>query len=325
MTRSLSAFTLASAALVGLSVFVRRAASKREDIDLGTAGVPGSCIDVDGQRLHYVEAGQGEPILLLHGWSGSTFSMRRTIPELANHYRVIALDLLGYGYSGRPADADYSTDRQAELLIHFMDRLQVDRTTVLGHSMGGGVAMLLALRHPERVERLVLVSSVTARETRWGRRFASLARPLLPLVGLTLVCESIVSRALRSVVSDPAFVTPEIVEGYWGPLRVKGHLRAQMKQMSDRHRDATYDPHQVRQPVLILWGEHDRVIPLSTGLELADQIPNAQLAVIQNAGHLALEEQPEECNRILLDFLARTFHASPGPVPTQSQCGPRDP
>lgn len=307
MKRSIAKLALAGMGLAGLNALVRSAAAKREDVDLDTEDIPGSYLEINGQRIHYVETGQGDPVVLLHGWNGSTFSMRRTIPDLAHRYRVVAIDLPGYGFSSRSEDADYSTGAQADVVRGVMDRLQIERAgAVLGHSMGGGIAMQLALGNPERVERLVLVSSVTPNETRRARRFGAFVQPFLPLIGLTMLRESVVRRALRGMVHDPAFVTQELVDAYFRPLRVKGHLRAQAKQITDRRHDIPYDPTQIRQPTLILWGEHDRVIPLSTGRELAELIPNAQLAIIRSAGHLALEEEPAECNKLLLEFLSRS-------------------
>ena len=162
-TRPLRIAALVGSVLAALNLLARYAAGKREDLDLATAGAPGLFIDIDGRRVHHVEAGKGEPVLLIHGWNGSTFDMRYTIPELAQHYRVIAPDLLGYGYSARPADGDYSLRGQAEFIGRVMDQLGVARTTVLGHSMGGAIAMQFALLHPDRVDRLVLVDSATVR------------------------------------------------------------------------------------------------------------------------------------------------------------------
>jgi pimeloyl-ACP methyl ester carboxylesterase len=304
------ALALTGVALVGLNALVRRAASKREDVDLETADVPGSFIDIDGRRVHYVDSGRGEPVLLIHGWNGSTFDLRYTIPELAQNHRVIAIDLLGYGFSARPADGDYSVGGLADFILRVMDRLHVDRATVLGHSMGGAIAMQFALRYPERVDRLVLVSSATPKEMLRARTLGLLVRPLVPLLSL-LLRESAVRRGLLAAVHDPALVTPEMLEGHFRPLRVKGHMRAQSKQLSDRHKDPPYDPRQIRQPALLLWGEHDRVVPLSTGLELAELIPNAQLAIIRSAGHLPLEEQPVDCNNLLMAFLSQPAPETP--------------
>src|SRR3990172_12332306 len=151
----------AGAALAGYAAYAWYAQRRFEDLEPESAGAPGMFVDIDGVRVHYVEAGRGDPVVLIHGWNGSTFSYRHTIPELAQNHRVVALDLLGFGYSGRPARADYSVTAQVRLVAGLMDRLDIPSAVVAGHSMGGGIAMRLALSHPERVERLVLVDSVS--------------------------------------------------------------------------------------------------------------------------------------------------------------------
>jgi pimeloyl-ACP methyl ester carboxylesterase len=103
-----------------------------------------------------------------------------------------------------------------------------------------------------------------------------------------------------------------MVKGYFRPLIVKGHMRSQAKQMKDREREQHYNPGAITQPVLVMHGEHDRVIPSETGDELAAQIPAAEIRVIRSAGHLPLEEQAAECNAILLQFLARPSDQMPG-------------
>jgi pimeloyl-ACP methyl ester carboxylesterase len=300
---------------VGYALYARRFVRRFEDLDQASARAPGSFMDIDGHRIHYVQAGQGDPVVLIHGWNGSTFDVRYVIPELAQRYRVVAIDLLGYGYSAQPADGDYSVAGLAEIVRRVMDRLGIKRAAVLGHSMGGAIAMWLALHDPELIERLILVDSATVKEMSRGRNWGLVLRPLLPLLAPVLLRKGTVRRSLRSAVHDPARVTPEALEGHLRPLRMKGHLRAQAKQLSDRRRDEAFDASRIRQPTLILWGEHDRWVPLSTGEELARLIPSARLVAIRSAGHLPLEEQPDLCNRELLDFLDEPARAAtPQPV-----------
>ena len=291
----------------GLSLYARYAVRRFEHLEPDSAGAPGTFLDVDGVRIHYVEAGRGEPVLLIHGLNASTFGFRYTIPELAQHYRVVALDLKGFGYSERPADGDFSLTAQTTLVRQAMERLEIGRAAVVGHSMGGAVAMRLAARFPERVARLVLVDSATDRELRRGLRLGRLLRPLLPIAALfTLHRRSFRRLALRLAVHDPAHVTPEVVEGSFRPRRVKGHLRALGAWLVDRGRDEPLAPARIPQPTLILWGEHDRWLPPSRGEALARLIPNAKLVLVPSAGHLPLEEQPDFCNRALLAFLRRS-------------------
>ena len=302
---------LSGAAFAGYAAYAWYATRRFENLDPAEAGAPGSFLEVDGQRVHYIATGEGEPVVLIHGWNGSAFSFRHTIPELAPRYRVVAPDLIGFGYSDRPAHGDYSLTGQAGLVAGVMDRLGIERAAVIGHSMGGGVAMRLALRHPERVTRLALVDSVTVAEQRRAVRFANLLRPLLPLAApFTLHRERFRRAAFRSAVHDPARITPETLEGYFRPMHMRGHLRALAQQLSDRHGDELLAPERIEQPVLVLWGEQDRWLPVAHGEELVRQLPHAEWRVVPCAGHLPLEEQAGFCNRALLAFL----EASPAPV-----------
>jgi pimeloyl-ACP methyl ester carboxylesterase len=116
-------------------------------------------------------------------------------------------------------------------------------------------------------------------------------------------------------VHDPSFVTEEVLEGYVRPTRMKGHLHGLSRQLRDRGKEAVIDPGDIRQTTLVLWGEHDRVIPLAAGEELARRIAGARFEVIRGAGHMPLEEQPETCNRLLSAFL------SPGEPAAASTAG----
>jgi len=300
--------------LVAYALYARRYVRRFEHLD-PESGAPGSYLDIDGRRIHYVQAGQGDPVVLIHGWNGSTFDMRYAIPELAQRYRVIAIDLPGYGYSARAKDGDYSVAGLGEIVPRVMDRLRIERAVVLGHSMGGLIAQWLALHYPERVERLILVDSATVKEMFAGRNWGLLLRPLLPLLAPIALNKGAVRRGLRSAVHDPARVTPEAIDGRLRTLQMKGHLRAQAKQLSDRRKDVAFDPGRIRQPTLVLWGEHDRWVKLSAGEELARTIPNARLVMVRSAGHLPLEEQAELCNKELLGFLdAPAPAAAPPPI-----------
>ena len=294
-------------AAIGLGTvwsYSRRAVRRWEDLDLAEAEKPGQTVEVDGVRLHYVEAGSGPTLLLLHGLNGSTFSFRLLVPYLTPHFRTIALDLMGFGYSDRPKHREYSLVAQARLVAGFLDALGIEKASVLGHSLGGAVAIHLALDCPERVERLILVSSVSDSETRRGLRSSRLVRPLLPVVAVFTVQNQRFRRmSLRSACYDPAFVTPEILEGYMAPTRVRGHLRALGSLMVDRRRDGVVDLTAITQPTLILWGAADRWLPASHGERLRELVPNSQMTVIENAGHLVLEEQPEKSAEAVVDFL----------------------
>jgi pimeloyl-ACP methyl ester carboxylesterase len=169
--------------------------------------------------------------------------------------------------------------------------------------MGGVIAMHLAIAHPQRVSRLVLVDSASEAEARRGLRFGRLFRHLMVLFMPLMFAPGRERAAYRAAVHDPALLTPEVLDGYIRPLRMRGHLRALSQQIRDRGKEPRLDPLKIQQPTLLLWGEHDRVVPLTAGEALSKSISGARLDVIRSAGHLPLEEQPESSSASILRFL----------------------
>jgi pimeloyl-ACP methyl ester carboxylesterase len=303
--RLLLALGAASAALYGYALYCVR---RFEDIDLNDATLPGSHVVIGATRVHFVEAGNGPALILIHGLAGSTFSFRYLIPELAQHFRVIALDLRGFGFSER-ARGDHSLAGQTLLVAEVMSALGVERAHVLGHSMGAGVAQRLAIQHRERVDRLILVDSATAAA---AHRFRGgpLLPLLMPVIALfTVQSRRSIRRALHSAVHDPSYVTSEVEDGYTRPFRVKGNTRSMAAIVAHRQTDQPVDTRAIAQPTLVLWGEHDRWLSSEGGRELAESIPGARFATIRSAGHLPLEEQPELSMRQIMSFLEETLSA----------------
>ncbi len=312
MRRRIAALALLGTALSGIWTYSRRAARRFEAEDWVEAEKPGQIVYVNGTGLHYVGAGQGPALLLIHGLGSYTFGFRHIIPDLARHFRVIALDLKGFGYSERPSAGDYTLTGQMELVRAVMDRLGIDRAAVLGHSMGGAVAMRLAVAHPERVERLILVAS--ASDVELGRRVwgAALLRPLLPLVApLSYHNHRFREMTLKSGYYDPHLCTEDAVQGYLRPAHIRGYLRALGNTMADWRKDPPLEPGAISQPTLILWGEADRWLPPSRGERLQRLIPNSTLVVVDRAGHLLLEERPEAALEAILGFLLEKQAAAP--------------
>jgi pimeloyl-ACP methyl ester carboxylesterase len=304
LRRRIATLALLGTALSGLWTYSRRAVHRFEAVDWAEAEKPGEVVYVNGTGLHYLTAGQGPALLLIHGLGSHTFSFRHVIPELARHFRVVALDLKGFGFSERPSAGDYTLSGQAELVRAVMERLGIDRAAVLGHSMGGAVAMRLALAHPDRVERLVLLASASDLEL--GRRVwgAALLRPLLPLVApFTYYNYRFREKTLKGGYYDPDLCTEDVIEGYLRPAHIRGYLRALGNTMADWRKDPPLEPAAITQPTLILWGEADRWLAPSRGERLHGLIPNSRLVVLDKAGHLLAEERPEAVLEAILSFL----------------------
>lgn len=250
---------------------IRHAAARRQVVTL------------DGYEIHTEEHGAGETaVVLLHGLSGSTRWWDRNVPELAEHHRVLIPDLVGFGRSPRPALRLPPLDAVAALLARWLDQLELERVHLIGHSMGGQVAIHLSARHPDRVDRLVLVDS------------AGVPRPLTPRAALQFAAE--LAPIWRW--GDPLFL-PTIMGDAWtaGPLTLLqaiGHiLRDDVRPLLQ----------QVEAPTLLLWGERDSWVPLSYGWEMRQLIPGAQLAVLRGASHNPMVDRPADFNRLVLRFL----------------------
>lgn len=289
------------AVVAGAAYVGARKLAIHETLDWEAVEKPGRLIDVDGYRVHYVEAGRGSAILMLHGFGGTTASYREVIPRLARDHRCIAVDLKGFGYSERDATTGLSHTDQVAMLGGLLDRLGIECAVVIGHSMGGAVAQRFAVTHPERVEALVLAASVAA-DRRLGRgagRAVGAVRPFLP------VLEGIAARGLlRGSFYDRSLLTPELKEIYLRPAHIRGSRAGLAKMIRDSaERDGLIDLSRLTMPVLLLAAGQDHVVPLSAALRIRESVPHARLVVIERAAHLLLEERPDDCANAIRDFL----------------------
>jgi len=271
---------------------------RKKEIDWRSGRPPGRILGVDGVPIHYIERGTGpDAVVLVHGFLGNTLSFRYLIPDLAKDRRVVAVDLKGFGFSGRPKKGDYSMTAQARLVVRLMDKLGIDRASVVGHSLGGEVGMRVAANSPERVDRLVLAASVS------GDRIPTL--PVTPLIKpiLWLIGRLFGRRIFRRQFYDPRKATKEVYEGYRRPLRIKGTGNAVYQTLRDMRREKAVDSSPITAPVLILWASHERILPRWVLSRLRKRFPTAKVVTIERAGHLLLEEQPEEASRAVRAFL----------------------
>ena len=252
-----------------------------------------------------------ETFLLIHGYGASTFTWRHWAPRLAARGHVLLVDMKGFGRAPKPDDGRYAPEHQAELVQRLIAERDLRRLTLVGHSLGGGVALLTALglreRSPERLERLVVVAGA-AYEQRLPP-FVKLAdHPRVSsLLFRLLGPERVVRAVLRSIVHDPSGVDDEQVRGYAAPLGAGDAVRAlidsarQIRPERLEHLTACYP--ELNVPALLLWGRHDRVVPLWVGQRLARELSSARLHVLEACGHLPAEELPVESWAVLEEFL----------------------
>ena len=271
-------------------------------------------VEVQRVRVHYLTAGAGEPVFLLHGGGtdSASLSWRLTIGPLAEHVHVFAPDWPGYGDSDKPAIA-YTTEYYLGFLRDLLDALGVAHASLVGVSMGGGIALGFTLRFPERVRRLVLVDSYGLQAMAPAHKASYL---FVRITGLSEIAWALTKRSralartsLRSIFHDPSKVSEELLEEVLAELKKPGTGRAFMSfQRSEvlwnGLRTVYMDRLQeVQVPTLIVHGAEDRLVPVAWARLAHERIRGSQLYIIAGCGHWPQREKPEEFHRVLLAFL----------------------
>ena len=235
-------------------------------------------VRVGNYNVRYQTIGEGEPIVLVHGLSGSTLWWRRNVPALAQHYKVYLVDLPGFG-GARRRYGRFALKQAANWLLSWMDAIGLKQTHLIGHSMGGYICMEIAVHRPDAVLRMVLVDPA------FKQVALSVLGYLLPLL-----------EAVR-------YLTPRFF-----PILAYDSLRAGPITLLSATRDLialdiTQDIQHITQPVLLIWGENDTLVPPSLGHMLRKELPNARLLTFKRAAHVAMFDQPRQFNAVVEAFL----------------------
>ena len=278
-------------------------------------------IQLHGHRLSYRCGGSGPRLILIHGITNSSASWQPVLPLLEREFTVIAPDLLGHGDSAKPR-GDYSLGSFASLLRDFMLALGHDRATIVGHSLGGGSAMQMAYQVPERVERLVLVSSGgLGRQVTPVLRAVALpgAELMLPLLATrTIVSASArlggwIGRAgLRGGADIAAMASGLASLQDIETRRAFVHTARSVIDVGGQRIDATEKLYLAEAvPTLIVWGDDDPIIPARHGIRAHDLMPGSRLRIFEGAGHFPHHDDPAGFVTTLTDFVATTNPSEP--------------
>lgn len=269
--------------------------------------------EINGVRIHYQEKGSGTPVVLIHGYASSAYSWKDVFLPLAEKYRVIAVDLKGFGFSGKP-DGDYTRRAQGEIVAGLLDHLKIEKAWLAGNSMGGETALNVALNHPEKVLGLILIDSAgvaasgRADLAPWYLRVPFLGRAVS---ALALTSDGIVRRGLEKSFHDRTKVTGERIKYYHAPLKTSGGQLAAMRARTQFDLHPVEDElGNIKAPTLIIWGAEDEIIPLAAGRRMREKIPGSRLVTFDGCGHLPQEEMPERTFTEMTDFIDRTAAAA---------------
>lgn len=264
-------------------------------------------VTASGVRLRVSEAGDGPPVLFLHGLFADRTTWGRVMGGLSDRFRLIAPDLPGFGESEKPPASrfGYGVDAFSEAICDLYAALEVGRAAVVGHGLGGGVALALAARHPELVSRLVLIDALCYPP----RRDLTRSIALIPFAG-SLVFKQLLGRGgfralyRDTMVSVPDALDPERVDAYYDAFNTPA-ARGSTLETLRATRDVSAlvaDTARVQAPTLVVWGRSDRIFPSSIGQRIARQIRGAAFRLL-DTGHAPQEERPEELASILARFL----------------------
>lgn len=265
-------------------------------------------LDARGCRLRYLVAGRGEPLLLVHGLGGAASNWLALAPLLLPGRQLLVPELPGHGGS-EPLPAAASLNAYADRLGLVVDHAQVAGTPVVGHSLGGAIALRLAIRRPDLVESLVLAGAAgitsASRRSRYALTVTGLLKPGRRIAPhRRRVARSALLRTLvfgRWGAADPQALPPDVVDGFLaGPARHTDTFSAARALMRD---DPRADLDRVRCPALVLWGARDNQLPVADAFDYARRL-RAPVRLIADCGHLLIGERPDACADAIESFLA---------------------
>jgi len=274
-------------------------------------------VDAGGARVHYLHAGTGKPVVLIHGLVGCSENWRKNISALAANASVYAIDLVNIGKSPRAGEPDARLSTTANRIVAVMNALNLAEADVIAHSHGGAVALMLAAMHPKRVRRLILFapanpfsrsSDVMVRiySTRWGRALAWML-PYLPAPIQRIALGPMYGGADR--VDDRCL--REIVAGLRNPAVLRHVLCVIHSWYNEMIKLKVAIRRAKRTPILLVWGARDCTVSLGSGIKLNRKLRASQLIVIPGCGHAVFEEKPEESNGLMLEWLGRDWLPAP--------------
>jgi pimeloyl-ACP methyl ester carboxylesterase len=271
-------------------------------------------VEINGLNVHYKERGGGRTaIILLHGFASSEYSWREVIEPLSQYGRVIAFDRPAFGLTDRPLEWDgespYSAEYQPELVIELMNEFDIERAVLVGNSAGGTIAMNTYLAYPDRISGLVLVDPAVFT----GGGTPGFIKPFLQTPQMDRIGPLIVRNIqnwgrsfAESAWNDPTKITDEVWFGYSRPLMVNNWDQALWQLTKNSQSSNLTDAlDQFTLPVFVITGENDRIVPAEDSIRLASELPNAELTVIPDCGHVPHEECPQEFLSSIAEFMIR--------------------
>ncbi len=260
-------------------------------------------IDVNGLDVHYRDEGKGEVLLLIHGTFSSLHTYDLWTDILKKHFRVIRLDLPGFGITGPNLESNYSMDLFILFIKEFLAAIKVNKFSVAGNSLGGWMSWELALDCPNRVKKMILLNSAGyINDRNYPLPFVIAQTPFLRN-SFSFIPRAVVRRFLRQVFCDQTCVTEDMVNRYYDLIHRDGNLDAFVKIANSYFIQNTHNLSSLKIPVLVMWGSKDRWIDPKHAHYFHRDLPSSSLLMYENVGHVPMEEIPKRSALDVIKFL----------------------
>ncbi|WP_332698080.1 alpha/beta fold hydrolase [Halalkalibacter lacteus] len=245
------------------------------------------------------------PILLIHGFVSSTYTFNRLMPLLTREFSVIAVDLPGFGRSEKSKTFIYSFTNYAKLIAECIQYFKLENVTIVGHSMGGQIALYTAKLAPSKVEKMILLCSSGYLKSAKKPLIYCSYLPFFRFLVEQYIRKKDVKKSLENVFYNKTYITEELMREFSRPLTEKDFYTSLLRLLRYREGDLTSEQlSKIQVPTLLIWGEEDKVVPLEIGKRLVQDLPNAELIMYEKTGHLVTEERPNELYHHILSYIS---------------------
>jgi pimeloyl-ACP methyl ester carboxylesterase len=265
-------------------------------------------VEVNGMQVHYRDEGTGFPIVLMHGTAASLHTYDAWTKQLSKDYRVIRLDLPAFGLTGPNKNAEYSIESYTKFLSQFLEKIKVAKFYLAGNSLGGNIAWNYAAEYPEKVRKLILIdASGLPTFTPQPSIFKMAKTPILNSLFLYITPRFIIRKNIEQVYANKLKVTDALVTRYHKMSLRTGNRKAFIDRAKTDFNVAEkvnlVKLKSVKTTTLLIWGAKDTWIPLGNGKRMDSMLPNSKLVILENSGHVPMEENPKESLEFLKSFL----------------------
>ncbi|MEO1262674.1 MAG: alpha/beta hydrolase [Bacteroidota bacterium] len=261
-------------------------------------------IQIESVNAHYRIEGKGRPLVLLHGTGASLHTWDGWVAALKDSFQIIRMDLPAFGLTGPNEKGDYSIKSYRNFLNSFFRQLQIDTFYLAGNSLGGRIAWDYSVAYPDQVKKLVLLDAAGAPNDRGEPAVFKLAKnPFTAFLLKNILPKSFIEKNIKEVYFDQSKITQAIIDRYHALALRTGNRQAFIDRTKTPYSDASGHLAKINCPTFIMWGEHDQWVPVEDAYFFEKEIPDNKLKIYDNAGHVPMEEIPEETARDAEKFL----------------------